>query len=345
MKYRFFAAAATAVLLFNMFAMAAGDNRRAKAKARAARLVALLPASDGVAVIDTKRLFDTALPTALGSNQPLLSEIISKVSEINVRTGVDLRAFDQIAVGVTVKHGLTNDLDIDAIAVASGTADLTSLTATARAAAAGSIREEAMNGKTIIIFEPKPLPAADPKAKPTENIHDKVARALRQEIAMVVIDQRTVAVGSLTRIREMLSGHTHIARDVNSLLPAKGAAVNFAVRNGGLLSALLPVDNDELGKQVGTVQVISGSIDLAGTGLTISAVAKTRTLGEAASLKDFLEVLRDMGGFVWGQSKAADKQFYSRSLKAVKLGTRANNVTLDVTIPQADVDHLIGKLK
>lgn len=344
MKYRFFAAAAIACLLFNTFAMATGDNRRAKAKARAARLIALLPASDGVAVIDTKRLFDTALPTALASNQPLLSEIISKVADINARTGVDLRSFDQIAVGVTVKHGLTNDLDIDAIAVASGTADLASLTATARAAAAGSIREEAMNGKTIIIFEPKPLPA-DPNAKTADNIHDKVAKALRQEIAMVVIDQRTVAVGSLARIREMMSGHTHVARDVNGLLPAKGAAVNFAVRNGGLLSALLPVDNDELGKQVGTIQAISGSIDLAETGLTISTVAKTQTVREALSLKDFLEVLRDMGGFVWGQSKAADKQLYSRSLKAVRLGTRANSVMLDITVPQADVDLLVGKLK
>lgn len=162
---------------------------------------------------------------------------------------------------------------------------------------------------------------------------------------MAVIDPQTLAVGSLARVRETLSGHTHVARDINRLLPTKGAAINFAVRNGGLLSAMLPVDNDDLGKKVAAVQVVSGSIDLAAAGLTIAAVAKTPSAAEALSLKDLLEVLRDMGGLVWGQSKNADKQLYSRSLRAVKLGTRAADVTLDITIPQSDIDILVSKLK
>lgn len=343
MKCRVFAAAVTAALLLAGAVIAGVDNRSAKAKARAARLVAILPASDGVAMIDTRRLFDTALPTALLSNQPLLAKITENISGIRTRTGIDLRSFDQIAVGLTVKQGLTNDLDIDAVAVASGTADLNAIVAAARSAAAGSIREEAMNGRTILIF--RPHAAGDPNAKPGGAIRDTLAKALEHEIAMAVIDPNTIAVGSLARIRETLSGHTHVARDINRLLPAKGAAINFAVRNGGLLSTLLPVDNDELGKKVAAIQVLSGSVDLSAAGLTIATVAKTPTPAEALSLKDLLEVLRDMGGLVWGQSKNADKQLYSRSLRAVKLGARGADVTLDVTIPQGDIDILAGKLK
>lgn len=343
MRYRIFTAAATAALIFNAVAIAGGDNRSAKAKARAARLVAMLPASDGVAMIDTKRLLDIAVPTALVSNQPLLAKITENISGIHARTGIDLRSFAQVAVGLTVKQGLTNDLDIDAIAVASGTADLNAVVAAAKSAAGGSVREEAMNGRTIMIF--RPHAASDKSPGNGGAIHDTIAKALRQEIAMAVIDPQTLAVGSLARVRETLSGHTHVARDINRLLPTKGAAINFAVRNGGLLSAMLPVDNDDLGKKVAAVQVVSGSIDLAAAGLTIAAVAKTPSAAEALSLKDLLEVLRDMGGLVWGQSKNADKQLYSRSLRAVKLGTRAADVTLDITIPQSDIDILVSKLK
>ena len=58
MQHRFFAAIATTVLLFQTVGLAATDTRRAKTKNRAARLVAMLPASDGVAVFDAKRFFD-----------------------------------------------------------------------------------------------------------------------------------------------------------------------------------------------------------------------------------------------------------------------------------------------
>jgi hypothetical protein len=161
---------------------------------------------------------------------------------------------------------------------------------------------------------------------------------------LAVIDPRTVAVGSVARVRETLSGRSRVARDLSALLPAKPAAINFALRNGGL-HALLPIDNDELGKKIGAIQVLTGSADVGTAGLVISAAAKAATTAEAASLKDFLEVLRDMGGFVWGSSKNADKQLYSRLLKSVKLATRGHNITLDVTVPQTDLDVLIGKVR
>lgn len=339
MKYRSFAAAAIAVLLFNTLAFASADNRT-RTKTRAARLVAMLPASDGVAVVDTKRLVDTALPTAFASNQTLLGSITGMIDDTRTRTGVDLRAFEHIAIGATVKPGLTNDLDIDVVALATGAADMAAIVNAAKSAAGASYREEVLNGRTIIVFQPK----ASQKPAASGGLHDKIGHALRQEMALAVVDPRTVAVGSLARVRETVSGQSHIARDLTSLLPAKPAAINFALRNGGL-NALLPIDNDELGKKIGAIQVLAGSADIGATGLTISAVAKTATASEAMSLMDFLEVLRDMGGFVWGGSKNADKQMYARLLRSVKLSTRANNILLDVTVPQTDLDQLISKVK
>lgn len=340
MKYRSLAAAAIAVLLFNTLAFASGDNRRTRTKTRAARLVTMLPASDGVAVVDTKRLIDTALPTVLASNQTLLGNITGMIDEVRVRTGIDLRAFENIAIGATVKPGMTNDLDIDVVALATGAADMAAIVNAAKSAAGASYREEVLNGRTIIVFQPK----ASQKPAASGGIHDKIGHALRQEMALAVVDPRTVAVGSLARVRETVSGQSHIARDLSAHLPAKPAAINFAVRNSGL-DALLPIDNDELGKKIGAIQVLAGSADIGATGLTISAVAKTATASEAMSLMDFLEVLRDMGGFVWGGSKNADKQMYARLLRSVKLSTRANNILLDVTVPQTDLDQLISKVK
>ena len=66
MKTRFFACVSISVLLLNVVGFGAFDTRTALAKKRqATRLVSLLPASDGIAVFDSKRFLNDALPQLL----------------------------------------------------------------------------------------------------------------------------------------------------------------------------------------------------------------------------------------------------------------------------------------
>ena len=121
MKTRSFAAALVAVLLLDFAGLAAPDNRRPATKSvQVNRLVNLLPASDGVAVFEAKRFLNDALPKLLAANQSLFAEVMAKITEIETRTGVDLRKFDQVAVGVASKQISAKETDYEPVAIASG---------------------------------------------------------------------------------------------------------------------------------------------------------------------------------------------------------------------------------
>ena len=63
MKNRIFAAAVTAILILNVVGFSLNDTSTAlRNRRQATRLVSLLPASDGVAVFDSKRFLSDALP-------------------------------------------------------------------------------------------------------------------------------------------------------------------------------------------------------------------------------------------------------------------------------------------
>ncbi len=346
MQHRFFAAVVAAVLLFQTVGLAAADTRRAKVKNKAARLVAMLPASDGVAVFDAKRFFDMALPSVLSANQPLLSDITAKIAEIETRTGINLRGFEQVAVGLTVKAGTANNIDIDAVAIASGEVNVAALIDAAKTAANGTHTEEIVAGKTVLIFMPKlsvSPSAANSKIGP---IVDKFASSFDIGVAVAAIDGTTLAVGSPARVRDTITGRSRLTADLSSLLSTKGSSVaTFAVRNGGLLATLLPYESDELGKRISLIRTLSGSVDVSNGGLTSSMTVRTATTKDALGLKDLIEVLRDTGVMAWSSSKNADKQLYGRVLKSVKIESRLNSISFDLTIPQADLDRLVVKLK
>jgi hypothetical protein len=46
-----------------------------------------------------------------------------------------------------------------------------------------------------------------------------------------------------------------------------------------------------------------------------------------------------------GGSKAADKQVYARLISNAKFAVKANEVKFDLTVPQSDIDVLVGLLK
>jgi len=121
MKTRLFAAASIAALLLNFVGLAAADTHQNKAaKSQSNRLVTLLPASDGVAIFDAKRFLNDALPKLLSANQPMLTEIMGKINEMETLTGIDLRKFDQVAVGVAFRQVSPKETDYEPVAIASG---------------------------------------------------------------------------------------------------------------------------------------------------------------------------------------------------------------------------------
>src|SRR5512140_2288565 len=154
MRKKNFALIAIFALLLNVAAFAGGDTDKARAaKKRASmRLVAMLPASDGVGIFDAKQFLGTSLPTILASNQTALSEIAVKINEMANRTGVDLRKFDEIVVGVAAKQVSPTETDYEPVAIASGDVADGAINAIKKMAANGTYREEKIAGRTVYIF-------------------------------------------------------------------------------------------------------------------------------------------------------------------------------------------------
>ncbi len=349
MRIRILSIAAIAVLLLNTFAFAAVDARSARAKRReAARLVSVLPASDGVAIFDAKRFFNDALPKVLSANQPMLGHIMSEVANMESKTGIDLRKFDQIAVGVAFKAISEKETDIEPVAIASGDINSTAIITAARVAAKDVFREEAAGDKTIFIISPKDVaqktPSASTNAK-VKSIADKALGSFNRDVAVAALDRSTIVIGSVDRVRTTLAGNTHVNAEVSGFLSQRGTSIlTFAVKMPSGVSQMLPAEFDSLDTSVGAIKFVSGSLDVTTVGTAIKIAARTGNADQALQLKDTMEVLQSMGGSLMSASKKPDQKMYGRLLKSAKLDARGTDVTLDILVPQADIDLLVAKL-
>ncbi|MEO7539315.1 MAG: hypothetical protein ABIV21_04770 [Pyrinomonadaceae bacterium] len=348
MRSRFLATAAVAVLLLNISGLAFADTPAARAKrAQATRLVALLPASDGVAVFDAHRFFNGALPQILSANQPMLSEVMAKVNEMENRTGIDLRKFEQVVVGVRVKQVSPTEMDFEPVVLASGDINAGALIAVGKLSTSGTYREEKIGSRTVYVITPKAVIQKTTGVTTTNsklaNMIDNALHSLSHEVAVTALDRNTLVIGSLARLRETLDATTHVTPEVSGLLSVKETAVaSFAFKAPGGLSKMLPLENDDLGANIEAIKFISGTLDVASTGTALQVVAKTTSPEKANGLKDTVEGLAVLGKVFLGSSKRPDQQVYGRMLRNAKFAVRGNDVALDVLVPQSDIDIILG---
>jgi hypothetical protein len=345
MKKRVFTAVTASLLLFSFAfgTFAAVDNKRPVKRATKARsnpLVAMLPASDAVVTINGKRFFGEALPKVLSANQKLLGEILTKLDNIQSKTGVDLRRFDSIVAGTNIITKAANDFDFDPVVIARGTVDAAALIESAKKTGEGKFKEETIAGRTVYLFSSREIAAQfkqiDPNSVP-KNVE------LKNDVAVSMLDTTTIVFGSLNRVRETLEHKTSVNPEITALLGKKAPAiVNFAGKVPGGMSSLLPLDNDELGANINSIKHIYGSIDVVAGQATISITGRTLQAQQAADLKGTFEGLRDLGKAFLGAARSTDKQLYARLLTNVRITQIANEITLDLLIPQSDLDVLIG---
>ena len=350
MKNRLFAVVGLCILVLNLGGSTFADTRAKKnKKIRVNQLVALLPASDGVVTLDVKRFFGDALPKILSANQPVLSEILRKIDEIKAKTGIDIRQFEYVAAGVTAKQLKPKEFDFEPVIIARGQINARALIAAGKLAANGKYREERVGDRTIYIFDAKEIAAKHKPQNQTgkaSRIADKFAGRLSQEIAVTAFDANTLVFGTLSLVRQTLQAGTHVGTELTSLLNRKEVAiVNFAAKIPAGMSAFLPLENDELGKNIDAIKYVFGNMDVIGENTFFNVTAKTTENAQAQGLLETLEGLQIVGKAFLGGSKSADKQVYARMIDNAKFSMKGNEVMLDLEIPQGDIDILVGMIK
>lgn len=351
MKTKFFALAAVAVMLLNVVGFANGDAQRAAAKkAQATRLVSMLPASDAVVVFDSKQFLNDSLPKLLAANQPLLNSFNSHINEVQAKTGIDIRKFDQLAAGFSIKQITAEKTDCQFVAIAGGDVNVGSLIALAKLGSDGKYREETVGGKTVYVFSIKD--AARSTAQKTTNstvaaaavskgIHD-----LPSEIAVTALDQNTIAFGNVDRIRDTIDATSKVSPDITVLLSSRETTVaSFALKTRPGMTKMIDLDTDAVAKDLDSIQYVTGSMDVAAAGTSMQLMARTQKAEQAVALKDLLDVMQSLGSSIMSGSKKPDQQKLGRLVKSVKVGLKGNDVTVDLLVPQADIDAMVAGIK
>jgi hypothetical protein len=332
MKYRVFAVIVLSMLVLNL-----GGSTLATSNARrsGAELVPILPASDGVVIIDVKRFFGDAMPKLLSGNPSLLGKITGEIEKFHSKTGIDIRQFDSIAAGMTVKPIADKKYDIDPVFIARGQMSAASLIGAAKLAANAKYREERFGERTIYIFSPTDLATSKPAA---ETFSDGVA--------VTIIDSTTLAFGTLARVRQTLEGKTKVGTDITGLLQQQNqsAVTAFAAKMPAGMKSFLPLENDELGKSIDSIQYVYGNANVAADVASLHVTARTLQNAQAQSLYETLSGLQVLGKAFLSGAKSADKQVYARLIENVKFTVRTNEVNMDLQVPQSDIDVLIGAI-
>jgi len=333
------------LLLLNAAGLSLATPRKKVAPARqTSPLVAKLPASDAVAVIDARRVFDQALPQLLASKQDLQTKINGHLSEMQAKTGIDIRRFDSIVVGANIKQGTGKDFDLDPVVLARGSMNAGSLIAAAKLGTNAGYHEEKLGERTIYIFTPKSI--AD-KTLPSST-SPGVSAAINHvpaEMAVATLDANTLVFGSPARVRETLEARSTVATEITSLLSPRAASVfTFAARVPAGVRDLLPMDNDELGKNIESIKFLYGWTDVTAAGASMNVTARTTNGESAQSLYDTVAFLQQLGKGMLGSSKKPENAVYARLIDNAKVTKTGSDVALDLTVAQSDIDILLASI-
>lgn len=346
MKNKIVAFSLACAFVLNVVGLTFADTKSDKNKTN--QLITLLPASDGVVTLDVKRFFNSALPQILSGNKPMFDDINAKIDDFKTKTGIDARQFEQVAVGFTAKTVAPKKVDLDAVVLARGNFSAGALAATAKIASEGKYREEKIGERTVYIFSPKDFIEKNKPNTTTNNsgaqkMIDKILGELPTEFAVTAYDGSTLAFGSLARVRETLEAKTRVDSQLLSLVNRKQSAVmSFAANLPNGMADFVSLGDDELGQNINAIRQIHGMMNVVGENTTVSVTAKTLKPEQAESLRNSLDSLQKVFAPILIGSKGASQKTYGRLLENVKISRSGSELTLDLQVPQSDINALIG---
>lgn len=313
---------------------AAAGASTAGAQAATTGVLASLPASDAVMLVDVRRLLSDGLPRAYNNNPAELSRINSEIDKFKTTTGLDARSFERVAVGVSYVRTPTGGTLVETVAVARGQFNVAALVAAALPATNGRVREEKYAGRTIHVLK------VDAPVKLLGLFNMRLT-----DVAFAPLDANTLAVGKLERVRASIDAHagrgrvspdiTALAtRDANALVGAGGNIPTWLTQN-------LDIGGGNLSQSIASVRQFYSTLGTTAGGFNFLTALRTENASAAKTLSSTLTSLKSLAPFAIGQMPAPRARPLQSLVENTKVGSEGNDVLITLQLAQVDLAALI----
>jgi hypothetical protein len=323
-------------LLPGALATVSAQKNAAPASRTAPSLLASLPQSDVVALIDQRRLMSEVMPKIMADNPARLGEVNAEIDKFKGRTGIDPRSFDQVAVSLRYNFPQPGVTKAFTLALARGTFNEAAFVAAGKAAADGQYREEKYQGQTIYVF--------------TLNQQFKLLGLVKFDVgdlAVTAMSTDVLAIGTPETVKTAIDSKKGRAGSNAELIGLatrdSKAVVGFGANITAQLLKNLKISNDEVMKDLSTVRQIYGSAGLSDTNVELFLAARATNATAARNLGDTLEALKQLGAFFVGRLPAAKGKLAQSALDNLKITTQDNELQIRTTVSQAEIGPVLGE--
>ena len=298
-------------------------------------LLAALPASDAMALVNLHQLLFEGLPKILADNPAKQAEANAEIDKFKARTGIDPRAFDQLALGMHYSYPREGITKVDTIGLARGSFNAAAFAAAGRAAAKGKYREEKYHGLTIYIF------TLDQQLKIFGLLNLRV-----HDLAVSALGGSLLALGNLAAVRGVIDmgkarapGNAELitlaSQDPHALVGCGGNVTTSLLRN-------LNLDNNAIAKDVSTIRQVYGTVGLTEKDLEVFLTARATDAESAKSLAETLQGMSQLAAMFLGRLPVPKRAAAKTALDNLKITTQGNELRIRTAVGQAQLGALIG---
>lgn len=297
-------------------------------------LLALLPASDLVAVVDLNRLFNQLLPSLAGTQTGGLDKAARELAEFAQSTGIDTTKVKRAALGFNM-----NGLQGTGAIIISGV-DLTNpQIEAAMKELKAEFKTSDYNGKTLFSVTSKvKAPELGPLSLNTD------------QLALAALGGQRFVFGDVNAIKKVIDIAAGSAKSgvkpelVAALGEAKASALaRFAFSIPDSLKAEA-ADQGDLFQSISAIKAVFGALD-ATPDLTLSldTVMRASSQKDANELAESLKGLLSLVRGIFGEGDDAKSAAIGKLLDQVKIGSKLSDVSLSISLPRTTLDQLLKK--
>jgi hypothetical protein len=324
-------------LNFGAGAVAAKGNA-AEPAAASDELIALLPASDGIAVVDVGRIFGEIIPQIRAMAADGGAKFANELDAFVAETGLDPSKITAAVIGF--KMSAADPSKGDGAAIIQGlTLDLARIEAAVKLQKGEFKTVEYKGQKIYVISSPKEANKGEGEKK------DAARLDVKEDMAFVQLEGNRISAGSLDGVKAVVDAKGAPATAANaklseSLKQTPNGLIRFAVNIPPSAAQALTSQGD-LFAQMAAIKMVFGSFDLSKDfSATLDAKMRTGTNDEATQIAASLNGLVEAVKPILGGNSNPLMDAVGQALDKLKIGSQATDVSLTLVVPRAVFDAL-----